>query len=83
MNGLAHGKGTVYNKNGSILYEGDFVNDKFEGNGKEIYDNGNYYIGQFLNGYKNGKGIEYNKDGSILYKGDFVNDHHKSDCLIF
>ena len=35
-NGLRNGKGTVYYSNGKIMYEGDFVNDKFEGYGKYI-----------------------------------------------
>ena len=72
----------MYYKNGSLLYEGDLVNDKFEGNGKEIYDNGDYYIGQFLKGFRHGKGTLYNKDGKILYKGNFAHDHY-SKCLIF
>ena len=38
VNGLRHGKGTVYYKNnGKMKYEGDFKNDKYEGYG-ELYD---------------------------------------------
>ena len=44
-NGLKHGKGIEYYKNGSIKYEGDFVIDKYEGNGKYNWESGNYYIG--------------------------------------
>ena len=32
-NGLRHGKGKIFYKNGKIKYEGDFVKDKFEGYG--------------------------------------------------
>jgi len=67
-------KGKEYYKNGNIKYDGDFVHDKYEGNGKRIYGNGEYYIGQFLNGLRNGKGIEYYKNGNIKYDGDFVKD---------
>ena len=74
MNGLRHGKGKDYYKNGSIKYEGDFVNGKFEGNGKYIWEKGEYYIGQWKNELRHGKGIEYYKNGSIKYEGDFVND---------
>ena len=31
QNDLRHGKGIVYDKNDKIIYEGDFVNDKYEG----------------------------------------------------
>ena len=41
--------------NGKILYEGDFINDKYEGNGKYVWENGVYYIGQFKNGLQHGK----------------------------
>ncbi len=74
FNGTAHGKGIIYYKNGSILYEGDFVNGKYEGNGKEIYENGTYYIGQFLNVFRHGKVVLYYQNNSILYEGDFDND---------
>ena len=43
-NKLPHGKGIKYYKNGNIQYEGDFINGKREGNGKYIYDYGDYYI---------------------------------------
>ena len=38
------------------MYEGDFVNDKYEGNGKYIFENGEYYIGEEKDGLRNGKG---------------------------
>ena len=59
------------------------MNDKYEGNGKYIYENDEYYIGQFLNGLRYGKGTDYYKNGSIKYEGDFVNDEYNFNCLIF
>ena len=56
-----HGKGIIYYKNEDIKYEGDFINNKYEGNGKYIHENGNYYIGEFKNGLRHGKGIIYYK----------------------
>ena len=79
LNGLKHGKGTIYYKNKNIRYKGDFVNDKYEGNGKYIYANGNYYIGQWLNGLKHGKGTLYYKNNSIKYEGDFVNNKYEGN----
>ena len=45
-NDLRHEKGTEYYPNGKIQYEGDWINDKREGNGKYIWENNEYYIGQ-------------------------------------
>ena len=55
------------------MYEGDFVNDKREGNGKFIWKTGQYYIGQWKNNRKHGKGADYNKKGNLVYEGDYVN----------
>ena len=49
-------------------YEGEFVNGKFEGKGKYIYeDNGEYYIGEWKNNLQHGRGIMYYKNGDIKY----------------
>ena len=45
--------------------------------GKYIWENGDYYIGEFLNDMKNGKGKIYYKNDSIKYDGDFVNDKYE------
>ena len=70
---IPNGKGIKYYPNGNILYEGDFINGKFEGNGKYYYDNGDYYIGKYKNGLRNGKGIKYYKNGKILFNGEYIN----------
>ena len=35
-NDIPNGKGIKYYKNGNIKYDGNFINDKYEGNGKDI-----------------------------------------------
>ena len=67
-------KGKEYYKNGNIRYEGDFINDKFEGNGKYIYEDGDYYIGEWKNDLKHGKGKYYYKNGNIKFESYFIND---------
>ena len=69
-NYLPHGKGIKYYSNGNILYKGNFINDKFEGNGKYIYEDGRYFIGQYKKGLRNGKGREYYKNGNIMFECD-------------
>ena len=60
------GSGKTYTMYGNDIYEGFFVNDKREGDGKYTYEDGRYYIGKWLNDKKHGKGIIYYKDGSIM-----------------
>ena len=75
-NGLVHGKGTLYNENGRIIYKGDWVYGKKDGYGEyfsktqDDYD----YKGYWKNGLRHGSG-KYYKDGRILYSGNFVNDN--------
>ena len=33
-NGFRNGKGILYNSNGNIKYDGEFLNNKYEGKGK-------------------------------------------------
>ena len=73
-----------YYKNGKLKYDGDYVNDKPEGDGKFIDENGNYYIGQFLNGKRKGKGIICDKNGNIISDKNFdEKEWDKKDCAIF
>ena len=58
-------------------YEGFTKNNKPEGYGKYIYENGNYYIGQWLNDLRHGKGTLYYKNNTIKYEGDFVKDKYE------
>ena len=73
-NNLPNGKGIKYYSNGNILYEGNFINGKFNGNGKYYYDDGDYFIGEYKNGLRNGKGTMYYSNGKIMYEGDWIND---------
>ena len=78
-NNLPYGKGIKYNSNGKIIYEGNFINGKFEGNGKYIWKNGEYYIGQWKNGLRNGKGKLYNANGKIKYEDNWINDKYEGN----
>ena len=73
-NNLPNGKGIKYNPDGSILYEGDFVDGKFEGKGRYNYANGKYFIGEYKKGLRNGIGIIYYSDGRVNYESNYVDD---------
>ena len=47
---------------------------KKEGNGQYMFENGCYYIGQWLNDKMHGNGIIFYKNGKINYEGEFAND---------
>jgi hypothetical protein len=79
LNDFRQGKGKIFDKNNTLIYEGDFVKDKFEGNGKYIFSNGDYYIGEFLNDVRHGKGKEYNKNNTLKFEGYFVNGQLKNN----
>ena len=72
VNDLEHGKGKTYDMNGRLIYDGDFVKGKFEGNGIYLLEDEGHYIGQFLDGLEHGKGIIYDNKGNVRYEGDFV-----------
>ena len=57
-----------------MRYEGEYINEKFEGIGKYYYGYGNYYIGQWKNGLRNGEGVLYYKDNKVIYDVEFVNN---------
>ena len=69
----------MFYKNGENKYDGDFVNDKYEGNGKYIFENGEYYIGEWSNGQRHGKGAMYLNNGYIKYAGIFINGTYEGE----
>jgi hypothetical protein len=54
-------------------YEGNFLNDRFDGKGKFTGCNGQVYIGDFKNHKKNGFGKQNYLNGSI-YEGEWKDD---------
>ena len=80
---MPNGKGKLYNKNGKIFYEGDFIKGKFEGTGKIVDKDGYYMICQFKDGICNGKGKIYDKNDNIKGEADFINDNFEGNIKIF
>lgn len=50
---LEHGYGTYYFIDNSV-YKGEWKNDKFDGQGEEVYADGTSYVGEYQRGKKNG-----------------------------
>ncbi|MFJ7406177.1 MULTISPECIES: AAA family ATPase [unclassified Lysinibacillus] len=67
------GKGTVFDQEGELLFEGEFVNHMKQGNGIMYLKGQMIYQGEFIQNKKQGHGILY-KDGKVYYDGHFRND---------
>ena len=64
------GLGVQVNENGRI-YEGEWIADKRNGNGFEIYKSGNQYRGKFVNNHPQGKGAFFWTNGEV-YDGEWL-----------
>ena len=59
---------------GSLNFEGQYLNGKKHGKGKEYYYDGKIrFEGKYLNGKKNGIGKEYDYDGKLIFDGEYLN----------
>ncbi|WP_016993286.1 AAA family ATPase [Lysinibacillus boronitolerans] len=67
------GKGSLFDQEGELLFEGEFVNHMKQGNGIMYLKGQLIYQGEFIQNKKQGHGILY-KDGHIHYEGHFRND---------
>ena len=59
-----------------IEYEGEFLNGKKNGKGKEYLINSDhdlFFEGEYLNGLRNGKGKEFYDNGTIKFEGEYLN----------
>ena len=56
----------------NVIYKGNYVNDKMEGKGTQIWSNGDVYDGEFKDDVRNGKGKMVFANGDS-YDGPFVN----------
>jgi len=82
QNGQRHGKGKLTDKDGKVIYEGDYQGDQRRGNGTIIGSNGDIYVGDYVNiRQPHGKGKLTDRDGYV-YEGDFQNgDRHGNGKL--
>ena len=68
---MKNGKGYIkeYDYNGSLKYEGEYLNGK----GKQYLNNKIIFEGEYLKGKKNGKGKNYNYNGNLIFEGEYLN----------
>jgi len=73
---LKNGKGfiTEYDLNGCLIFEGEYLNGRRNGKGKEFYFADKLkFEGEYLNGERNGKGKEYDFEGNLIFEGEYLN----------
>ena len=59
----------------TLRFEGEFLNGKRHGKGKEYNKYGKLiFEGEYLNGKRHGKGKEYNKFGDLTFEGEYLNE---------
>ena len=71
-------KGKLIYDNGNSIYEGEFLNGKFDGKGVLKNLKGDIYEGSFKSGLKEGQGIFYFSEGDI-YIGNFSHNNFNGD----
>ncbi|CAD8103610.1 unnamed protein product [Paramecium primaurelia] len=72
VNGRMEGQGVLEDLIKKVKYEGQFLCDKFHGQGNYYFSSGKKYIGQFQNSQFHGQG-EMFWPNKRYYKGQFVN----------
>jgi hypothetical protein len=75
VKGAPNGKGIFKDKNGKVVYEGDFLNGDRTGKGIQHFPDGARYEGDHLKGQFHGNGILYGPDGKIIMQGKW--EHNK------
>ena len=67
-----NGNWKEYDYYGDLLFEGEYLNGKRNGKGKE-YENGKLiFEGEYLNAERNGKGKEYDYKGDLEFEGEYL-----------
>ena len=59
--------------NDKLKFEGEYLNGRRNGKGKEYMDGTLIFEGEYLNGKRNGKGKEYGKDRKLIFEGEYLN----------
>ena len=62
-----------------LIYEGNFLNDEFDGEGELILEGLFYVKGNFKNGHSHGEVKLYDKNHNLRYDGHIVDDKKEGD----
>ena len=77
-------KGKEYNaESDNLIFEGEYLNGKRNGKGKEYFGGDLIFEGEYLNGKRNGKGKEYDFYGKVSFEGEYLNDKRNGKGKIY
>ena len=65
-------KGKEFSFDGHLLFEGEYLNGKRKGKGKEYFYGKLIFEGEYSNGLRNGKGKEYYKNSKLKFEGEYL-----------
>ena len=80
--GIKANYGKLFNKEGLLLYDGEYKNNIRNGQGTFYYPGGLKYVGEFENGIREGKGIFYWDDGTY-WDGNFKDNEMDGEGIYF
>ena len=63
--GIKHGDGRLFSSASGLVYDGQWANNEYHGEGKLYLENLDVYEGSFLNGEREGRGKLSSPDGTI------------------
>ncbi len=73
----------MYDLNGNLKFEGEYLNGEKNGEGKEYDNNRLIFEGEYLNGNKwNGKGKEYYSNGNVKNEYQYINGNFYMSGII-
>jgi len=82
-----NGYKTIKDDFGFQIFEGEFLNGRKNGKGKEYYSLSHNLLfeGKYLNGQRNGKGKEYNyrENKTIIFEGEYLNGKRNGNAKIY
>ena len=71
--GEKNGQAKEYDKKDRLIFEGEYLNWKRNGYGKEYKKEKLLFEGEFSKGERSGKGKEYNKWEELIFEGEYLN----------
>lgn len=77
------GKAKLLNKDGSLIYEGEFAAGAFQGDGKQFSSGKLLFQGNFDGGMRTGPGKEFYPNGTVKYQGEFQNNRYSGVGSLF